>query len=152
MNKSVIIACITLVFSVQLFSQEGHRERIKAYKTAYITQQVDLSPSEAEKFWPIYNTYDKELNRLKHEGIRKEYRRIKELGGPENLSSDESSKSLSFMLSAEKEAVLTKEKMYNELSGVLTPSKLMRLYMAELNFNKKLLSEFRKKRPEKNMQ
>lgn len=146
MKKLLIVTCVVLFNNFLSYAQEGHKERIRAYRTAYITQEVDLSPEEAEKFWPVYNAYDKEFNRLKHEGIRKENRRIKELGGPKNLNDEEASTTLKNMLSKEKEATLVREKMYKELSEILSPSKLLTLYMAELNFNKKLLSEFRKRK------
>ena len=52
---------LILVFSKEVSAQEGGKERIRAYKTAYITQELDLSSSEAEKFWPVYNEYDKKI-------------------------------------------------------------------------------------------
>jgi Spy/CpxP family protein refolding chaperone len=48
---------------------EERMQEIKAQKTAYLTQQLDLSPEEAQKFWPVYNQYDKEV-----EAVRKEMR------------------------------------------------------------------------------
>ena len=41
------------------------REKIKALKVAFITQKLQLSPSEAEKFWPVYNQYDNEITQLR---------------------------------------------------------------------------------------
>ena len=146
MKKSLIITLVILLNSVLSLAQEGQKEKIRAFRTAYITQEVDLSPQEAEKFWPVYNSYDKEFNRLRQEGIRKENRRIKELGGPKNLNDEEANKALNAMLSNEKEAAIVREKMYTELATILSPSELLTLYIAELNFNKKLLSEFRKRR------
>ena len=34
---------------------------MKALKTAHITDQLDLTSAEAEKFWPIYNEFDAKL-------------------------------------------------------------------------------------------
>jgi hypothetical protein len=39
-------------------------ERIEAMKIAYITQEVGLTPQEAQAFWPIYNQYSEELKKL----------------------------------------------------------------------------------------
>ena len=148
MNKSLIIIILALSFTFQANAQQGGKERIKAYKTAYITEQLDLSASEAEKFWPVYNEFDKKLYSLKVEKVRKERRRIKEMGGPENLSDSEASAFVFSMLSAEKEASVTRELMYTELSKVLSPVKLMKLYNAERNFNKRLLMEYKKRKPD----
>ncbi|HEY4208333.1 MAG TPA: hypothetical protein VGM31_16020 [Puia sp.] len=34
---------------------------IQALKIAFITKRLNLSPEEAEKFWPIYNRYSAEV-------------------------------------------------------------------------------------------
>lgn len=130
-------------------AQERGRERIKAYKTAYITQQLDLSTKEAEKFWPIYNEYDKKLFDLKVREVKKSIQLIKEAGGPDALNDQEANKVLSKMLATEKEASINREKMYVKLAKVLTPQKLLKLYHAENNFNRKLLNEYRKVKPKK---
>ena len=36
-------------------------EKIQSLKIAFITQKLQLTPDEAEKFWPIYNQYDNEI-------------------------------------------------------------------------------------------
>jgi len=144
MNKALIMAVIALMLSTGLIAQERGKERIKAYRTAYITQELDLSPNEAEKFWPIYNEYDKKIFNLRVLKMRKEKSRIRELGGPEMLSDEEASKTLNMMLDSEKEITKTREEMYKTLSKILTPSKLLKLYHAEMSFNKRLLSEFKK--------
>ena len=33
-------------------------------KIAFITQKLQLTPDEAQKFWPIYNQYDNEVQSL----------------------------------------------------------------------------------------
>lgn len=35
--------------------------RLQAYKIAYLTKKLNLSPEEAQRFWPIYNKYEKEI-------------------------------------------------------------------------------------------
>jgi len=146
MNKTIIIALLAFTFCMKLSAQQGGKERMKAFKTAYITDELDLSVEEAEKFWPVYNQYDKKMYKLKVERGRKDRRRIKEVGGPENLSDEEASNIIFGMLNSEKEASVTREEMYTELSKILTPAKLLALYQAEMNFNKRLLHEYRKRK------
>ena len=149
MNKKIIICFVFLFSGWLLTAQERGRERIKAYKTAYITQQLDLSTKEPEKFWPIYNEYDKKLFDLKVREVKKSIQLIKEAGGPDALNDQEANKVLSKMLATEKEASINREKMYVKLAKVLTPQKLLKLYHAENNFNRKLLNEYRKVKPKK---
>lgn len=40
---------------------EASAEKIQALKTAFITQKLQLTPDEAQKFWPIYNQYENEI-------------------------------------------------------------------------------------------
>ena len=59
---------ILFCLSVVSWSQgRGQLERIKAFKTGYLTQELDLSSAEAEKFWPIYNEYEKKMFELRVE-------------------------------------------------------------------------------------
>lgn len=46
----------------QVRAQNG--EKIKALKIAFITQRLQLTPEEAQKFWPIYDQYDNELRNI----------------------------------------------------------------------------------------
>ncbi|MEO7316579.1 MAG: hypothetical protein ABIW47_15420 [Ginsengibacter sp.] len=43
----------------------GESDKIQALKIAFITQKLDLSASEAQIFWPVYNQYDDEVKNLK---------------------------------------------------------------------------------------
>ncbi len=135
---------MALMLSVGIIAQERGKERIKAYKIAYITEELDLSSKEAEEFWPIYNEYGKKIFSLRVEKMRKERSRIKEMGGPEALSDEEASKTLNVLLASEKEVSKTREDMYKALSKTLSPKKLLTLYHAEMNFNKRLLSQYKK--------
>jgi hypothetical protein len=43
-------------------NDSGQRmSRVEATKMAYITNQVNLSPEEAQRFWPVYNSYNQEM-------------------------------------------------------------------------------------------
>jgi len=47
-----MLAALLLSFSA---SAQDWRERVKLEKIAFLTSEMDLTSSEAEKFWPIYN-------------------------------------------------------------------------------------------------
>jgi len=40
---------------------EKKQQNIEALKVAFITKELDLTPEEAQKFWPVYNQYSKEM-------------------------------------------------------------------------------------------
>ena len=41
------------------------QEKIEAMKVGFITQKLDLSSEEAQKFWPVYNKYQDELKGIR---------------------------------------------------------------------------------------
>ena len=62
-------------------------ERIEALKVAYMTQTLKLTADEAQKFWPVYNSYMDEMKKVKQSnkddelafqeaalGVRKKYK------------------------------------------------------------------------------
>lgn len=38
------------------------RERIESLEVAYLTKHLDLSPEDAQKFWPVFNKYRSEVS------------------------------------------------------------------------------------------
>lgn len=49
------------------------KEKLESAKVAFITQRIDLTPDQAEKFWPLYNQHnDKKLVLMKsmHEMVK----------------------------------------------------------------------------------
>jgi hypothetical protein len=40
---------------------EKKQQNIEALKVAFISKELDLTPEEAQKFWPVYNQYSKEM-------------------------------------------------------------------------------------------
>src|ERR1700749_3555559 len=37
-------------------------QNIEALKIAFISRQLELTPDEAQKFWPVYNQYSNEIH------------------------------------------------------------------------------------------
>lgn len=85
MKKLLVLLAISMpvvgVFAqpddAPLLSEERLRE-VKAQKIAYLTGRLDLSPEEAQTFWPIYNAYDEA-----RDANRKEMRRTMRPGRAE---------------------------------------------------------------------
>lgn len=77
-EKAFHIIAITLLLPVTLTVAQESRavrfERIEAEKIAFITKELDLTPAEAQKFFPVYNQYYQEISKLKQE--RRATRRI----------------------------------------------------------------------------
>src|SRR5690606_25598231 len=78
------IMCLTCSF--QLFAQDsrGRSEQIEAIKVAFITNKLDLTSKEAQRFWPIYNSYQKEWMELMKE--RRAARSKKDMDADEKIN------------------------------------------------------------------
>ena len=61
MKKIIIYIPVFLFCSLSIFAQKKResREKIRTLKIAYVTEKLNLTENEAQKFWPIYNTYNK---------------------------------------------------------------------------------------------
>jgi len=44
---------------------EGDENRVEAVKMAYIKRELNLTPEEAQNFWPVYNNYVNEIKQAK---------------------------------------------------------------------------------------
>jgi len=146
--KKIVVFGIVLCLSMAAWSQgRGQHERVKAFKTGYLTQELNLSSAEAEKFWPIYNTYEKKIFELRVEKRKAERDKINSMGGPEALSEAQATDFLKGLFENELDILRTKQELYKELETVLSPKKLLMLYKAEADFNRRLLSEFKRRGP-----
>ena len=63
--KRFILYSLFILSGFSIQAQNGNR--LEALKIAYITKKMDLSPEEAQKFWPIYNQYAAELREARQQ-------------------------------------------------------------------------------------
>ena len=45
-------------------NKENRYEKIQSLKIAFITQKLELTADEAQKFWPVYNRYETEIRQV----------------------------------------------------------------------------------------
>ena len=141
--KTYIFYIFILLFSLNVFSQHGDKERIKAQKIAFLTNRLDLSPSEAQKFWPLYNDFDEKTMKIRHEEMRKIRMDIKH--NIDNLSKEQANALLDKMMNAETTLHELNVSFVNKLKDIIPPQKIILLKIAEKEFHKKLLEQFKKR-------
>ena len=147
MKTKIIFPIIFLLVASLSFSQgfKEKREKVKALKVAYITEQLELTTDEAQKFWPIYNAFDENQAELRHEKMRSILDRFKP-GNVEKLSEKDASNSLAQMEKIEEDLFNLKKKFIKDLQGVISAKKIIKLKKAEEDFNRELLKQMREKR------
>jgi len=146
--KKIILVLIVLVFSIaKVEAQKMNRQKIKLLKTSFITDAIDLSPREAEQFWPIYNMYTDKIQDLKRSRDTDIQHTLKSNGGIDNVSEEDAQKTLDHMLSLEKQIGENNATMIKELNKIISAKKIIKLQRAEHDFNRQMLEEFgRRKR------
>ena len=140
MRKKIQLLVLTLFVSASVFAQRPDREKIKTLKIAHITEQLDLTKNEAEKFWPIYNANEEAENKL-----RSQVSENRKLKNPEDLSEAEAKELLLDMIAIEKQKVELHSKMIKDLMDVLPAKKIVALNQAERSFRRKMLDEYKKR-------
>ncbi len=113
-------------------------ERIAAFKVNFFTQQLQLSPEESQKFWPLYNQYEKDKQNL-----RNQYRLDQRI---ELMSDEEVAEFIDQHLEFEEKMVALKRDFFNEIKGVLPIRKVAMIPKVEQRFKRALLEEMRKRR------
>ncbi|MCH4822880.1 hypothetical protein ML462_06810 [Gramella lutea] len=145
MKKILVIFCFLLT-TLPVLSQEedrdSQRERIKALKVAFFTQELNLNEQTAEKFWPIYNKYEKERRELH----KREHIDIKNV---ECISEDEAENLIDEFLSVENEEYKIKKQLFKDLKQIISAKDIIKLHKLEDEFHKKLIKEYRSKRDRK---
>lgn len=143
--KRLIIIYTLLCISVAAIAQRPENpqmkrvfERIQAEKIAFFTNELDLTPEEAQKFWPVYNQYSKE-ERDSHFNTMAAFDHLNSKDG-EKLSDKEIEKRIDdYIKAVEKESSLTGV-YYPKFKAVLPMDKVAKLYRTEEAFRMRMIN------------
>ncbi len=151
MKKELLILTTAIGFSLISFAQPGgkmeqKKEKVEAMKIGYLTQEMNLTPEEAQKFWPVYNQMNDEIEKLRKERqLARESAKInfETMGDAEveKLINDE-------MASRQKELDIHK-KYVAQYKAVLSIKKVAQFYKAEEGFKRRLLEKIQEKKEHK---
>lgn len=133
---------LALLFTTTLVAQKG--ERIKAFKTAHITSALNLTASEAEKFWPVYNAHEEKMSDLRRQERREIFQMVK--GGVESLTDEEAETLIQKGIQFKSMELENYKALVANLRGIIPPQKILKLRKAEEEF-KRMLLERMKNRP-----
>jgi Spy/CpxP family protein refolding chaperone len=146
MDIKKIIFSLLLVTSFNFYAQDSgmkeKREKIKILKVTFLTTELDLTTREAEKFWPIYNTFDDKQFEIRHQKMRV-YKNRMHSSALSDMNEKEAHVLLAQMESADEELFLLRKKLTKNLKEVLPAVKIIKLRKSEEGFNRKLLHQYR---------
>lgn len=115
------------------------RKEIEAQFIAFITKQLELTPEESQKFWPVYNKYQDEMKE-----IRKERRDMMREGRDGERTEKELDALMLKNFDFKEKEVNIERRYHGEFKAVLPIKKIGKLYIAEEEFKRHLLGKMRK--------
>jgi hypothetical protein len=118
MKRFLLFTLIVLtVFASK--AQNGNGNRLEALKIGYLTKKLDLSPEEAQKFWPVYNLYSAEMKQTRRNAVK---------NGSTEIEYDEA-------------ALNVRKKYSSQFNQVLSPQKVDTFFKSEKEFDEYVQKE-----------
>jgi hypothetical protein len=147
MKRGLLILTIVLIIPISWSTaQNPNLEKFSAYKIGFFTKKMNLSSEEAEKFWPVYNDYQKQKNQIQRERIML----IRDFNQNESSLDDGQltvmGDKLIKYISEESSLAVGFHKKIREL---LPPAKVIRYYQAENQYKIQLLRELQENKQQR---
>jgi hypothetical protein len=117
------------------------RERIQAARVAYITDQLALTPAEAEKFWPIYREFT-----TKRLALLKELRYARRHPDPAKTADQNEKDLVAFGLEVKQKEVDLERQYSEQLLTVIPAQKVRILPEVERKFRLMILKQIQERR------
>lgn len=147
MKKILLLLMLISCGYLGISQEKNARKKIEAARIALITERLDLSPEQAEKFWPVYREYG-----AKQREIRQGFDQQRRSFDP-NQASEEENKKMLEMATQVKERQLKLEKEYSErILKVINTRQLNNLRKAENDFKEMLLKRIRSEQMKRQQQ
>ncbi|MDH4089411.1 MAG: hypothetical protein OEV74_02870 [Cyclobacteriaceae bacterium] len=147
--KGLLVILFALMVIAPAFGQDEDlptvqdtkvRDKIQAARIAYITDQLALTPAEAEKFWPIYREFAE-----KRRDIRQQLRDVGNTPS-QNKTKEQIDRDLVDRQFNVKQQELNLEKDYSgRLLKVISAQKLRTLPEAERRFRQMILEQIQRR-------
>ncbi|WP_242927322.1 Spy/CpxP family protein refolding chaperone [Pontibacter vulgaris] len=138
MKQYIILALITIfsfagtTVSAQNTS-ENRQENVESAKVAFLTDKMELTPEQSQKFWPLYNEYQSKRRELT-KSYRSGYRR-----DVDELSEQEAKARIERMFDTREQELQLEKEYVTKFQRVITNKQLVKFYRSEREFTKLLL-------------
>jgi len=112
----------------QAETPDSLRRAVRTDKRGLVERNMQLTAQEAAKFWPIYDAYQQQLDRL----AQRENRAILDYIHTENTMTDANAKRIAReLLKAEEDEQALRQKQFRRMLGVLPARKAVRYLQIE---------------------
>lgn len=138
--KKLTLLLLFGLFSFSVLAQRGtrpDREQLEAARIAFITTRLDLTPEQAQKFWPIFNEFKNERNDM--------LREISKLSDDENnLSEDQAKQNLQKRFEIQKALIEEEIRFVEKASAALSYNQILQLNGIDRDFTRQIFQRQRR--------
>lgn len=151
--KKLLILLLICTFAVSLSAQQ-HKEpqrqqksqryqQIQSAKIAFFSAEMELTPDEAENFWPLYNEYWKARERANRRSFQA-LRSINKIVNGNQKVTNQALKNLmeTYISNITAEGEIHKE-YYKKFLEIFSVEKVAKMYATEENFRIKMIHQLR---------
>lgn len=136
-----VLALFSLARTAVFAHQEGDwREKMRAERVAFLTTAMELTPAEAEKFWPVYNSMEAE-RRASFGKVMRAYKALSD-----GVAAGKTDKELEVLVNdyttANKNSHSIEAKYTPQLIKILSVSKVAKLFVAEEEFRRQQIGRW----------
>lgn len=141
--SAFVIAVVALASSATAYAQpnkgpgEDWKKKMMSEKVAFFTVELDLTPAEAQKFWPVYNQIDKERDEANAAVFMAYFELEKAI--KEKKSEKEISTLLNTYIDAVEKQGSINSKADERYRKVLPVAKVAKLYVCEEEFRRQYI-------------
>lgn len=141
--KKYITLLLILFVGINLYSQHrklNQNKKIEAARISYLTEKLELTSKQAEKFWPIYNTSRSEISTM----FRQKNLLYQIIDF--NTIEDNNSNILIEKINNIDDKIYEERKVVDKkLLYILSPTQFLKLKTSEISFKRKLLERIKRK-------
>jgi hypothetical protein len=139
MKRIIIFLFIMSVYPViRSSAQNPNLEKLNNYKIGFFTKKLNLTSEEAEKFWPVYNDYQGQRNKIQLEKLKLNRNfNQNESSLSDNQLEEIGDKYVDCLVQESNLAVA----FHKKIKEVLPPVKVILYYQAENQYKAQLLNE-----------
>jgi hypothetical protein len=119
---------------------QHRRGQLDAQKIAFITRQLELTPQEAQAFWPVYNEFDAKRKTLRQSFVTTTNLEDKNI---DELSDKEAGELADNQIVQSQKLLDLRKEYHSKFKTVLPIKKVLKLYESERGFQKELLGQIR---------
>ncbi len=127
-------------------AQQEKKENIEAMKIAYLTSKLELTPEEAQKFWPVYNQFNEKLNDLRKKR-KQDVREVKK--NMEERTDKEIEQAIDNDFAFRQKELDLQTEYNSKFKSVLSIKKVSQLYQAEEQFKRVLIDKLKNDKADK---